>query len=106
MREQLEQAIREKLKHSGWAAMRALLADPSEEPAAEEVGRIEDAMRNLAARGEVTLWKLTYKYDDVNMMAVSRPDLDLSADLEQRGAWATAERVPLAADQADERDSP
>jgi len=99
MEAQLEQAIREKLKHSAWAAMRALLANPSEEPAPDEVSRIEDAMRSLAARGEVALWKLTYKYEDVNMMAVSRPDLDLGADLEQRGAWATAERLPLEADQ-------
>ena len=99
MEAQLEQAIREKLKHAGWAAMRALLANPSEEPASDEVRRIEDAMRSLAERGEVALWKLTYKYDDVNMMAVSRPDLDLGADLEQRGAWATAERLPLDADQ-------
>ena len=95
MQERLEQAIRDKLKHAGWAAMRALLADPSQDPATEEVDRIEDAMRGLAAKGEVALWKLTYKYDDLTMMAVSRPDLDLGADLEQRGAWATAERVPL-----------
>jgi hypothetical protein len=99
MQEQLEQAIREKLKHAGWAAMRALLADPSQEPTAEEVDRIEDAMRGLAAKGEVALWELAYKYDDLKMMAVSRPDLDLGADLERRGAWATAERVPLDADQ-------
>ncbi|MCA1959662.1 MAG: hypothetical protein LDL33_02615 [Desulfomonile sp.] len=101
MLEQLEQAIREKLKRAGWTAMRALLADPSEEPAEDEVRRIEDAMRSLAAKGEVALWKLTYKYDDLAMMAVSRPDMDLGADLEQRGAWATAERVPLETDQKD-----
>jgi phosphate-selective porin len=98
MQEQLEQAIRDKLKHASWAAMRALLADPSQEPAADEVRRIEDAMRCLAAKGEVVLWKLAYKYDSVQMMAVSRPDLDLGADLEQRGAWATAERVSVDAD--------
>lgn len=95
MQHQLEQAIRDKLKHAGWAAMRALVADPSQGPAADEVARIEDAMRSLSAKGEVVLWKLSYKYDDVQMMAVSRPDLDLRADLELRGAWATAERVPV-----------
>jgi len=101
MLEQLEQAIRDKLKHAGWAAMRALLTDPSEHPAEDEVHRIEEAMRSLAAKGEVALWKLTYKYDDLSMMAVSRPDMDLGADLEQRGAWATAERIPLDAHQKD-----
>jgi hypothetical protein len=93
MQEELETAILDKIERGGWTASRALAANPSEEPSPQELEEIEQAMRNLAERGAVALWRLSHHHQALVLLAASKPDLDLGAELESRGAWATAERV-------------
>ena len=50
-------------------------------------------MKSLAQRGKVALWKLVYKHEPLEFMAVSKPDMELDKELEERGAWATAHKI-------------
>ncbi len=91
----LEKSILKRIEHPGWTTTRALLHDPHEEPQAEEVRSIEEVMRNLARKGLVTLWRLVYSGGTAELMAAARPELALDEELESRGAWASAERIPI-----------
>jgi hypothetical protein len=91
--EDLKQAVMEKIGHAGWAASRALLRNPAEEPSPEEIDAIEQAMKALAREGLVSLWRLEYKHEPISFMAVAKPDMELDKELEERGAWAVAVRL-------------
>ena len=93
LEEDVTEAILDKIAHAGWAASRALLKNPLEEPTPEEVDTIEQAMKALAREGRVSLWRLEYKHEPLEFMAAARPDLQLDKELEERGAWATATRL-------------
>ena len=90
MKENLEKAIMDKIEMPGWTASRGLVHDPTSEDCAEECRLIEDAMRSLAGRGKVRLWRLILNRDGSELMAAAKPDLELDKDLEERGAWAKA----------------
>lgn len=93
MDDRLESTILKKIELAGWTTTRALLSEPSEEPSDEEVRRIEAAMANLANKGLATLWRLVPGSGAGELMAAVRPGFELDKDLEQRGAWATADRL-------------
>jgi hypothetical protein len=86
----LEEIILDRVNGPGWVATRGVVKDPRSADASE-IEEAEQAMRNLAERGLVRLWRLTVEHDGSKMMAAGRPDLELDKDLEQRGAWARAE---------------
>ena len=88
----IEEAIMDRINGPGWVTTRGMLKDPSGQSTEEEVHRVEDAMKRLAEKGLVTLWRLKLEYQDAELLAAARPSLELDKDLEQRGAAAKAER--------------
>jgi hypothetical protein len=88
----IENKILDRINNPGWVTIRGILIDPSSQSDSEEYLMIEHAMRSLAERGLVTLWRLVLEADGSELMAVSRPNLELDKDLENRGAWAKAFR--------------
>lgn len=91
MDESIEQEIMERIKSPGWVATRGVLRDPAGELDPTEYARIEAVMKQLAEKGLVTLWRLILQNDETVLLAAARPGYELDKELEQRGAWATAE---------------
>ncbi|MFH1115923.1 MAG: hypothetical protein V1792_18585 [Pseudomonadota bacterium] len=87
-----EDLVMERIDRPGWVSTRGILMDPAGELDSEEHRRAEEAMKSLAARGMVTLWRLIMQDTDQEMLAAARPGFELDKDLEQRGAWAKAVR--------------
>jgi hypothetical protein len=69
-----------------------ILLDPTGELEQEQHREAEEAMKRLAERGLVTLWRLIVQDTEEELMAAARPGLELDRDLEERGAWARAVR--------------
>jgi hypothetical protein len=90
MEKSFEEIILERIEGPGWVATRGVVRDPRAADAAE-IEEAEQAMKSLAERGLVTLWRLIIEQDGSQMMAAARPGLQLDKDLEERGAWARAE---------------
>lgn len=88
-----EEKIMARIKNPGWVTSRGILSDPSGQADPEERLKIEEAMKSLAERGRVKLWRLILEADGSELMTAARPDLELDKDLESRGAWAKAVRV-------------
>ncbi|MBI5251970.1 MAG: hypothetical protein HY912_20955 [Desulfomonile tiedjei] len=86
----LEEIIMERITGPGWVATRGVVRDPRSASSAE-IEEAEQAMKNLAERGLVTLWRLILEHDGSQMLAAAKPGLQLDKDLEERGAWAKAE---------------
>jgi hypothetical protein len=95
MDDKLEKAILDRVDKPGWVTTRGILLDPAGESAKEEHRRVEEAMKSLAKRGLVTLWRLNIKDQGVEVLAAAKPDLELDKDLERRGAAAVATRCEL-----------
>lgn len=92
MIEEYERLILERINNPGWVTTRGILLDPTGEGAREDHLQVEEAMRNLEERGQVTLWKLILQDHGGELLTAARPGLELDRDLEERGAWATAVR--------------
>lgn len=90
MEKGIEEIILERINGPGWVATRGVVRDPRA-PSAAEIEEAEQAMKSLAERGLVTLWRLILEHDGSHMMAAAKPGLKLDKDLEERGAWARAE---------------
>ena len=86
----LEELIMERIERPGWVSTRGVLQDPSGAKSEEEHKRAEQAMKDLAAQGRVTLWRLIIHDHNEELLAAARPGLELDKDLEERGAWAQA----------------
>jgi hypothetical protein len=92
MSKTIEEDIMERINGPGWVTTRGVLKDPSGKSNEEEVRLVEEAMKRLAEKGLLTLWRLKLEYEDAVLLAAARPGLELDKDLEQRGAAAKAER--------------
>lgn len=92
MVEHYEKLILERIDKPGWVTTRGILLDPAGVGAEEDHRQVEEAMKNLAEQGKVTLWRLILQDDAGELLTAARPDLELDRDLEERGAWATAVR--------------
>ncbi len=90
MEKNIEEIIMERITGPGWVATRGVVRDPRA-PSSSELEEAEQAMKSLAERGLVTLWRLILEQDGSQMMAASRPGMQLDKELEERGAWARAE---------------
>ncbi len=88
----IEETIMDRINGPGWVTTRGVLKDPSGQSTEEEVREVEDAMKRLAEKGLLTLWRLKLEYEDAVLLAAARPGLELDKDLEERGAAAKAER--------------
>jgi len=86
----MEEIILERINGPGWVATRGVVRDPRTASSAE-IGEAEQAMKALAERGLVTLWRLILEHDGSQMMAASKPGMELDKILSERGAWARAE---------------
>ncbi len=87
----LEQQILKKLEGPGWTTARGVLMEPEDRDNAELHKAVERVMREMARKGALKLWKIKYKHEPLEMIAVSVPALQLDRELEERGAWAIAE---------------
>ena len=87
-----EQLVMVRIDRPGWVSTRGILMDPAGELDSEEHRRAEEAMKSLAAKGLVTLWRLIIPDTEEELLAAARPGLELDKDLEERGAWARAVR--------------
>ncbi len=92
MEKTLEQLVMERIDRPGWVSTRGILLDPAGDLNSEEHGRAEEAMKSLAERGLVTLWRLIIQDTEEELLAAARPGFELDKDLEERGAWAKAVR--------------
>jgi hypothetical protein len=90
MEKSIEELILERIERPGWVSTRGILLDPGGHLDREEHRMAEEAMKSLAKRGLVTLWKLVIRDQGQELLAAARPGLELDKDLEQRGAWARA----------------
>jgi hypothetical protein len=90
MDEKIEKIILERIGTPGWFSTRAIIKDPRGQLSDSDLPRVEAVMKRLAEKGLVTLWRLILEQEGVELLAASRPDLQLDKDLEQRGAWAKA----------------
>jgi hypothetical protein len=88
----IEEAIMDRINGPGWVTTRGMLKDPSGQATEEEVQRVEDAMKRLAEKGLVTLWRLKLERG-CRAAGCNQADLELDKDLEQRGAAAKAESL-------------
>lgn len=95
MDESVEQAILDKIKIPGWTTTRAVLQDSSDSVPEEEYRRVEEVMAGLAKQGKVTLWRLIYDDGNMELTAAAQPGFELDKELEERGAWARAERIAV-----------
>jgi hypothetical protein len=91
MPEDLQELILSKMEFAKWTTVRALLT-AQDEPDPEEIARVETAMHELQAAGKVVLWRLAYDDGSAEWTAAASPDFDLGAELERRGARASATR--------------
>jgi hypothetical protein len=89
MNEDLKQLILAKMEFAKWTTVRALLT-AQDNPDQSEVAAVETAMAELQAEGRVVIWKLTYHDGSAEWTAAALPDFDLAAELERRGARASA----------------
>lgn len=92
MGKDVEETIMDRIHGPGWVTTRGVLKDPSGQSNQDEVRGVEDAMKRLAEKGLVILWRLKLEYEDAVLLAAARPGLELDRDLEERGAAAKAER--------------
>lgn len=92
MEQDIERDIMERIQSPGWVTSRGLLRDPSGELNEEEYARIEAVMKKLGEQDVVVLWRLKLQNEEAELLAVARHGYELDKELEQRGAWATAER--------------
>jgi hypothetical protein len=92
MDEKIERIILDRIERPGWFSTRAILGDPRGPFSSDDLPRIEAVMKRLADKGVVALWRLILEQEGVELLAASRPDLELDKDLEQRGALAKAVR--------------
>jgi len=95
MDESVEQTILDRIKIPGWTTTRAVLQDSSDSVPKEEYRRVEEVMAALAKQGQVTLWRLIYDDGKMELTAAAKPGFELDKELEERGAWAKAERIGL-----------
>ncbi len=86
----IEKVILDRVQAPGWVTTRGVLRDPSGEMADEESKRVEMVMKDLASKGQVTLWKLIMQDNGTELMVAARNGLELDKDLEARNAWAKA----------------
>ena len=92
MPQDFQKAIMQRMEQPGWVTTRGILRDPTGQAEAEDYLAVEETMKELAGEGLIVLWRLIVLEDGVEMLAAARPGLELDKDLEQRGAWAKAER--------------
>jgi hypothetical protein len=92
MEEIIEQEIMTRMKSPGWVTSRGLLRDPAGQLDEQEYARIEAVMKKLGEQGVVVLWRLKMQNEDTELLTVARPGYELDKELEQRGAWAKAEK--------------
>ncbi len=92
MSEAVEKSIMDRIHFPGWVTTRGILRDPTGDLNTEEHAQIEAAMKSLQEKGLVVLWKLIMDNDEKPLLAAARPGYELDKELEQRGAWARAER--------------
>lgn len=92
MVEEYKKLIMDRIDSPGWVTTRGILLDPTGAAAEEDHHQVEEAMRNLAREGKVTLWRLILQDNAGELLTAARPGLELDRDLEERGAWATAVR--------------
>jgi hypothetical protein len=92
MTKEIEEVIMDRINGPGWVTTRGVLRDPSGQSNEEDYTAVEEAMKKLAEKGLVTLWKLKLEYEDAVLLAAAKPGLELDRDLEERGAAAKAER--------------
>lgn len=91
MPDDLKQVILSKMEFAKWTTVRALIT-AQESPDPDEAAAVEAAMAELQAEGRVVLWTLTYHDGSAAWTAAVMPDFDLAAELERRGARASAVR--------------
>ncbi|MBM3301739.1 MAG: hypothetical protein FJY85_17535 [Deltaproteobacteria bacterium] len=92
MEKSIEELILDRIERPGWVSTRGILLDPGGQRDPEEHRLAEEAMKDLARRGLVALWKLIIHDQEEELLAAARPGFELDKDLEQRGAWARAVR--------------
>jgi hypothetical protein len=90
---EIERDILERINNPGWVTTRGVLKDSSGSLPEDEHVEVEKIMRDLSERGLVVLWKLHITHEGISLLAAARPGYELDKELEQRGAWATAERA-------------
>ena len=95
MADNTEQEILDRIEIPGWTTTRAVLQDGLDDAPKAAYERIENVMRVMAREGKVCLWRLVYDEGKGELLAAAKTDLDLDKELRERGAWATAERVPV-----------
>jgi hypothetical protein len=95
MPQDFEKFILDRLTQPGWITTRGVLRDPTGQADPDDYLAVEEVMREMAAKGIVTLWKLTLDEDGKSVMAAVRPGMELDKELEQRNATAKAERYLL-----------
>lgn len=91
MEKEIERLVLERIANPGWVTTRGILLDPEGKSSEEKHRQVEEVMKSLADRGLVTLWRLIVHEGQENLMTAARPGIELDKDLQQRGAWATAE---------------
>jgi hypothetical protein len=92
MSDAIEESILDRINSPGWVTTRGILRDPTGNLDTEEHARIEATMKSLKERGLIVLWNLITDNDEKPLLAAARPGYELDKELEQRGAWARAER--------------
>jgi hypothetical protein len=92
MSDAIEESIMDRINSPGWVTTRGILRDPTGDLDSEEHARIEATMKSLKERGLVVLWNLIVDKDEKPLLAAARPGYELDKELEERGAWARAER--------------
>jgi hypothetical protein len=92
MPQDYQKAIMQRMEQPGWVTTRGILRDPTGQADPDDYLAVEEIMRELACQGQIVLWRLIVLEDGVEMLAAARPGLELDKDLEERGAWAKAER--------------
>ncbi|MBI5572032.1 MAG: hypothetical protein HY914_18965 [Desulfomonile tiedjei] len=92
MPQDFQKAIMQRMEQPGWVTTRGILRDPTGQADPDDYVAVEETMKELAGLGQIVLWRLIVLDDGVEMLAAARPGLELDKDLEQRGAWAKAER--------------
>lgn len=92
MPQNFEKIIVDRLDRPGWVTTRGVLRDPTGQADPDDYAAVEDVMRDLAARGVISLWRLILDEDGAYALAAARPDLELDKELQQRDASAKAVR--------------
>jgi predicted transcriptional regulator len=92
MENEIEREIMDRIKSPGWVTSRGLVRDPAGQTDENEYAQIETVMKRLAKQGTVVLWRLKLQNEDTELLTVTKPGYELDKELDERGAWATAER--------------